>query len=63
MTYPDRDLDLETPEVDAAEQAAEADPGWLNDGSDEVEASPAIEVSEWDAHEQAQIVELEDDYR
>ena len=63
MTYPEKDLDLETPEVDAAEQATEAAPGWLDDGTHEVEASRAIEVSEWDAQEQAQIVELEDDYR
>ena len=63
MTYPDKDLDLETPEVDAAEQATEAAPGWLDDGHEDVEAPRAIEVSEWDAQEQGRIVELEDDYR
>ncbi len=63
MTYPSNEHDLETPEVDAAEQAAEAAPSWLDDDRGEAEASSAIDVSEWDAQEQSRIVELEDDYR
>ncbi|WP_305788589.1 hypothetical protein [Symbioplanes lichenis] len=65
MTYPDYELDLEAPEGDAAEQATDAAPGWLagDDSVEDAEVSPAIEVSEWDAHEQGRVVELEDDYR
>ncbi|WP_306208962.1 hypothetical protein [Actinoplanes sp. RD1] len=65
MTNPEYELDPEAPEGDAAEQAAEADPGWLagDDDGEDAEVSPAIEASEWDAHEQRQVVELEDDYR
>ncbi len=63
MTYPDYELDLEAPEADAAEQAAEAAPGWTAPEREELEASPAIEASEWDAHEQERVVELDDDYR
>jgi hypothetical protein len=63
MTYPENERDLETPEVDAAEQATEAAPGWLDDEAEEAEAPEAIEVSEWDRQEQNRIVELEDDYR
>ncbi|BCJ53122.1 hypothetical protein Asp14428_45970 [Actinoplanes sp. NBRC 14428] len=63
MTYPSNDHDLETPEVDAAEQAVEAAPGWLDESREDVEAPTAIEVSEWDAQEQSRIVEMEDDYR
>jgi hypothetical protein len=50
MTYP-REVDLETPEVDAAEQAATVR-GWQDEESDEPE-SP----------EENRIVEFDDDYR
>ncbi|MFI7596314.1 hypothetical protein [Actinoplanes sp. NPDC049681] len=64
MTYPSNEHDLETPEVDAAEQATETTSGWLDDDDREEDGAPSgIEVSEWDAHEQSRIVELEDDYR
>ena len=62
MTYPD-DTNLETPAEDAAEQATNAFPHWIDDeaGTD----SPAVdtETPEWDAQEQSQIVDLDDDYR
>jgi hypothetical protein len=61
MTYPEYERDPETPEADAAEQAALADPA-----SDEFEPVPAgasIGTPEWDALEQERIVQLEDDYR
>ncbi|MGA5305524.1 hypothetical protein ACPCHT_36910 [Nucisporomicrobium flavum] len=63
MTYPENELDLETPEVDAAEQAKEAAPGWLEEDAEEAEAPEAIEVSEWDRQEQSRVVEMDDDYR
>lgn len=50
MTYPEN-IDLETPEADAAEQAASARP---EDDVDETEPS---------ADDQDRIVALEDDYR
>jgi hypothetical protein len=62
-TMTDRDdLDYETPEADAAEQAMIADP---NDNDDEDRGSlPSdIEAPEWDAQEQSQAVHVEDDYR
>lgn len=62
MTYPDNERDLETPEADAAEQAALADPGSL-DENDPEPASSSIEASEWDALEQRQAVPLDDDDR
>ena len=61
MTYPWDDRDL-TPEADAAEQAAEADPGSL-DETEPLPASSSIEAPEWDAQEQGRIVHMEDDYR
>ena len=51
MTYPMHEIDVETPEADAAEQAATV-PGWQDDDSDEP-----------DAQEQNRIVEFDDDYR
>jgi hypothetical protein len=56
MTYPDN-IDLETPEADAAEQATSA--------RLEEDAEPSLdaEAPEWDAREQSRVVELEDDYR
>ena len=57
MTQPD-DLDIETPEADAAEQRTYAEPQ-ETDGT----ASRSIEAPEWDAEEQARVVPLDDDYR
>jgi len=59
MTYPD-DIDLETPEADAAEQATSARP---EEGDGEAGTTLDDEVPEWDAREQQQVVELEDEYR
>ena len=59
MTYP-RNVDLETPVEDAAEQWADAYP------DDDREPSPpevAIETPEWDAQEQSEIVPGDDEYR
>ncbi|MEU8660828.1 hypothetical protein [Actinoplanes philippinensis] len=50
MTYPMEEIDVETPEVDAAEQAAII-PGWQDDETDEPD------------REQDRIVEFDDDYR
>jgi hypothetical protein len=61
MTRPMDEVDVETPEVDAAEQARIAVPSWQDD---EAEVVPAItEANEWDAQEQRRIVEFDDDYR
>ncbi|MEV6305812.1 hypothetical protein AB0M02_40800 [Actinoplanes sp. NPDC051861] len=61
MTRPMDEVDLETPEVDAAEQSRLAVPGLLDD---EPEEMPAItEANEWDAQEQGRVVEFDDDYR
>jgi hypothetical protein len=62
MTDPRNDRDLEAPEVDAAEQAAVADPRWADD-SDDAPVTSSLEVSEWDAQEQRREVPLDDDYR
>ena len=62
MTYPENERDLETPEVDAAEQATLADPSWA-DESDDPPVTSDIEAPEWDAQEQGRIVHLDDDYR
>ena len=59
MTYPEH-IDLETPEADAAEQAASAR---LEDDGTEDTAYLNDEAPEWDAREQHRVVELEDDYR
>ncbi|MFI7545647.1 hypothetical protein [Actinoplanes sp. NPDC049599] len=60
MTYPEHELDPETPEADAAEQATLADPS-----SDESEPprSGSIEAPEWDSWEQRRVVQLEDEDR
>jgi hypothetical protein len=58
MTYPEN-IDLETPEADAAEQATSAS---LEEGADTTTALDD-ETPEWDAQEQGRVVELEDDYR
>jgi len=60
MTHPMAELDLETPEVDAAEQAVVAVPGWSEDSTDEQRPT---EAGEWDGQEQNRIVEFDDDYR
>jgi hypothetical protein len=60
MTHP-KDVDLEAPEADVAEQMLDAEPD--EDGEDEVMAPNSIEAPEWDALEQARSVRLEDDYR
>ncbi|GIF08042.1 hypothetical protein [Actinoplanes siamensis] len=69
------EADLETPEVDAAEQATNAVPAWPEEDLDEVPdrtgpaagngpMTPAFaEASEWDAEEQNRVVEFDDDYR
>ncbi|GAA3963323.1 hypothetical protein [Actinoplanes auranticolor] len=62
MTYPQNERDLETPEGDAAEQAAVADPNWADD-ADEPAVSSSLEAPEWDAQEQGRSVPLDDDYR
>jgi hypothetical protein len=60
MTYPMHEIDLETPEDDAAEQATPVR-GWQDDDSDD---RPIVnEATEWDASEQNRIVEFDDDYR
>lgn len=50
--------DIEAPVDDAAEQATTADPA---DAPEEVHLG--LEVDEWDAIEQARIVDMNDDYR
>jgi hypothetical protein len=59
MTYPEN-IDLETPEADAAEQAVGAR---LEDDGTEDTAYLSDEAPEWDVREQHRVVELEDDYR
>lgn len=69
MTQPDEDLDLgahlspeerdpEAPDGDLVEQATVANPAEERD-----EVRRGLEVNEWDAVEQAQVVDLDDDYR
>lgn len=51
--------DMETPASDAVEQATLANPA-----ENEVEeVHRGLEVNEWDAVEQARVVDLDDDYR
>lgn len=53
------DRDIETPAADAVEQATLANPA-----ENEVEeVHRGMEVNEWDAVEQARVVDLDDDYR
>ncbi|MBW6438156.1 hypothetical protein KZ829_30955 [Actinoplanes hulinensis] len=61
MTQP-MEIDLETPEFDAAEQAMIAVPSLQDDDSDD-EPPHTGDVSEWDAQEQVRVVEFDDDYR
>ena len=51
--------DIEAPEADAVEQATPADPAV----GGRVESQRGLEVDEYDAWEQSQVVELDDDYR
>jgi hypothetical protein len=50
--------DIEAPAADAVEQATVANPA---DGEPEIYRG--LEADEWDALEQARIVDLDDDYR
>lgn len=52
--------DIEAPEADAVEQATPAAP---NERTEPVVFNPDLEVNEYDALEQAHVVELDDDYR
>ncbi len=52
------DRDIEAPAADTVEQATPADPA-----ADEDEVRRGLEVGEWDAIEQARLVDLDDDYR
>ncbi|MBO3742078.1 hypothetical protein [Actinoplanes flavus] len=61
MTKP-MEIDLETPEVDAAEQAMIAVPSLQDDDADD-DLPHTDDVSEWDAQEQGRVVEFDDDYR
>jgi hypothetical protein len=69
MTQPGEDLalgahlapderDPEAPDADAVEQAIVADPS-----EEPGEVHRGLEVGEWDAVEQAHVVNLDDDYR
>ena len=60
MTHPTAELDLETPEVDAAEQAMTAVPGWQDDAGDERRPT---ETGDWDGREDNRTVDFDDDYR
>ena len=51
--------DIEAPEADAVEQATPADPSAVT-GQD---VPRGLEVNEYDAWEQSQVVQLDDDYR
>jgi hypothetical protein len=56
----DADLrDIEAPEADAVEQATPANPA----AAAREDVQRGLEVDEYDAWEQAQVVELDDDYR
>jgi hypothetical protein len=52
------DRDIEAPAADAAEQAMSIDPT-----EEPAEVHRGLEVGEWDAVEQAYVVDLDDDYR
>ncbi|MEV0897017.1 hypothetical protein [Actinoplanes sp. NPDC049802] len=59
MTHPTHEIDLETPEVDAAEQAMVAVPSWQDDADDERPIAADVDS----APEQDRMVEFDDDYR
>jgi hypothetical protein len=50
--------DIEAPEADAVEQATLIDPA-----AAPIEVPRGLEVNEYDALEQARVVEMDDDYR
>jgi hypothetical protein len=50
--------DPEAPQADAMEQAIVADPA-----RDEPDVHRGLEVGDWDAVEQARVVDLDEDYR
>lgn len=50
--------DLEAPAVDAVEQAMVADPA-----RDEPDVRRGLEINDWDAMEQARVVDMDEDYR
>jgi hypothetical protein len=50
--------DPEAPPVDAMEQSIVADPA-----RDEPDVHRGLEVGDWDAMEQARVVDLDEDYR
>lgn len=69
MTRPEEDLapsdhlepeerDLETPADDAVEQAIVANPA-----DRDADVRRGLEVGEWDAVEQARVVDVDEDYR
>ncbi|GID32616.1 hypothetical protein [Paractinoplanes brasiliensis] len=58
MTQP-RNVGLETPEADAAEQWTDVVP----DDDDRAPNPPGVETPEWDAQEQNEVVQDEDEYR
>ena len=62
MTRPMDEIDVETPEVDAAEQSMIAVPSWQDHDAEET-LSATTEANEWDAQEQGRVVEFDDDYR
>jgi hypothetical protein len=51
--------DIEAPEADAVEQATPADPAAVT----RLDMPRGLEVNEYDAWEQSQVVELDDEYR
>ena len=51
--------DIEAPEADAVEQATPADPSAVT----RQDVHRGLEVNEYDAWEQSQVVQLDDDYR
>ncbi|GAB2579627.1 hypothetical protein Aab01nite_55540 [Paractinoplanes abujensis] len=60
MTQP-RNVGLETPEADAAEQWADVIPD--DDDRAPSRGETSVETPEWDAQEQSEIVRDDDEYR
>jgi hypothetical protein len=59
----DKDIeapDIEAPDADALDQRTPADPA--ERARHRLEPSRSLEVNDWDALEQAKIVDLDDDY-